>query len=206
MRAFEFEMTAERAFAAEEPLRRVLWAQLEARERWMAPKRGLVRGVAMGINTVAVGLSIYGFVLSHDGVYGAWLATFLVTALVFYELPRLTGAVQGWARRSLGRTAGRMLERAAKAAPYRIGYVLEPDRLLVDAAQVGVRYEVAFRGVRRVIVSEWVVCLFERRFSAIPTRVLHARDEEDREAVVAAFSSAGAEVLRVPAEVSRAAA
>jgi hypothetical protein len=127
---------------------------------------------------------------------------FAAAGLAARALPRL----RRWSRRYTGAMLGRQAERTFRAvaarAPYTIEYRLAGDRLGAVGTRafhdlsgaVGVDRALELGAIALVLHAPGVLFAFRRRHAARPHRVIYVSGEREADAVLAAFTAAGAEV------------
>lgn len=197
-----FTMTAERAAAAQAPLEQVLWARSEQLRARLRPLQQALRWLALGLCVLGVALTLW-FAPPWRQPQFAWaLVAFVAFIPVFGLLPVAEARLRRWTRARTGLAAEKMLAPVRAKVPYEIEYELDGHALRTVVPKLGLTYQLPLARVGLALSAEHIVCLFRRRLSPVPFRVLYAPSAQEREVLLGQLRAAGAVVVDVTSQTT----
>jgi hypothetical protein len=199
---YTFEMTAERARAAEREIDAALWVQNERlyhHIRARMPWRGKLRVVALVLCVLGLVLAVPSAILApiRRLEFSAAVVAFALLFVVFRYLEPLERAIRRGTRKLVANRARRSMASVIRRTPYTIDYALEDGRLTISAKKLGVVADVPLKRARLAVVGRSVICLFDRPIGQRPLRVLYVPSEHERLLLENALAASGAQLMAI---------
>ena len=205
---YRIQVTPELARAAAAPLEQALWLQnerhyeyLRSRAPFLVRFRPQLRLAGILLSLVGLALSLLGWTMDHcrQESLPQFSVAFVVFAAVFAVLGRQPHkALRRFTRRMVTRRARRMMEQVARKAPYVIEYSLANNVLTARVEELGFSRLLDLRTIRIAVKARDFIIAFTHSYSTRQMRLFYFPSPIDRDQLLQAIGSAGAELLELP--------
>jgi hypothetical protein len=205
---YRIEVTPELARATTAPLEQALWLQnerhyehLRSRPLFLVRLRPRVRLAGILLALVGLALSLLGWTMDdyRQEPLSQLSAVFVAFTVVFALVGERTDrAARRLTRRLVARQARRMMERVERKAPYVIEYSLANNALASRVEKLGLSRLLELRTIRVVVKARDFIIAFTRPYSSRGMRLLYVPGPVERDQLLLAIGSAGAQILELP--------
>jgi hypothetical protein len=206
---FRCELTRERLDAGERELALALAVAARRTQEALRPRRDRIepRLRTFGVVVSALGAVGSGWVVAMSPAYRCPAARasdaffqvatplFVVLGVVFWFLPRVTGAIRAWAPDAAARAAPRILAPLRKRLPSEVTYRVAGGAIESRLSRPLRASRTALAAVRLAVVGSGTACLFGPPPFGRLLRLVWLPGEDERRAVVAALEAAGVPVI-----------